>query len=637
MKARIIIPVWGKEYLKRMDAICLPALLAPGNLPHLAAHFECELVIVTETKLFDSVRSLPGIINAQKHASLRLVAVDDAMSHPAYYGLTITHALYRGFTDLGDAAKDIWCLFLNADFILADGSYQALVPKMLAGERLIFAPSYCTIEEEVWPELVGAVTAHGDLPMSKRTMAGLILDHAHFTIRAKIINCPMFQIDRVDQFYYRHDNDTLIGRQLPIAIVAFRPERVPMEPVTFWDYGVVSEVCPTANLCVLGDSDDFLMLELRGRNSMSEQLRLGAMNPSEIAADLSRWTTKDQRDCGEFDLLLHKNDIPSDINLGCLALENYYRDVFRRVAPEPRSHRDHYIWTGQVELHSEWLARRIDRTIDIAASERSNISMRSSATALALVFSIVIELFRIPFRRDLGTLARRLFDLFRHIYLQLFGRIPDIGPLHPSYSDVAPIKNRIQTWLAANPAARVLVVQGAAPAAITPLLASWAPGCASLTVDQFADGGSPCEVNTGGSFDFCLMECTRAEFVTFRRLYQTLRLIMRSGAQVLVLYRTRGIDWIFERDFDLIADGLPRSDIGHLEFRGSWPAKVAQRLWDASARVAARGKVKEMVMLPVLGAAVGTLSLLANWCRDRGQGYSFNPNTTSVLLTITVR
>ena len=150
-----------------MDAICLPALLAAGNLPHLAKHFECELVIVTQSGLFDTVRNLQGIVRSQKHANLKLVQVDDVMSHPNYYGLTITHALVRGFTDLGDAAKDIWCLFLNADFILADGSYRALVQKMLAGERLIFAPSYCAVEEEVWPTLVGCVSDQGDLPMPK--------------------------------------------------------------------------------------------------------------------------------------------------------------------------------------------------------------------------------------------------------------------------------------------------------------------------------------------------------------------------------------------------------------------------------------------------------------------------------------
>ena len=37
----------------------------------------------------------------------------------------------------------------------------------------------------------------------------------------------MVRIDRVDQFYYVVDNDTMLGRQIPIAVVAFRPTRVP--------------------------------------------------------------------------------------------------------------------------------------------------------------------------------------------------------------------------------------------------------------------------------------------------------------------------------------------------------------------------------------------------------------------------
>src|SRR4026208_1340484 len=107
-KARIIIPVWGAKYVARLGTACLPALLAPGNLPYLATHFDCELVVVTEASLFDSVRDLVSVRLAERHCKLRLVSMDDVISHPSYYGYTITHSLYKGFTDLGEAAKDVW-------------------------------------------------------------------------------------------------------------------------------------------------------------------------------------------------------------------------------------------------------------------------------------------------------------------------------------------------------------------------------------------------------------------------------------------------------------------------------------------------------------------------------------------------
>ena len=55
--ARLIIPLWGRVYADKLTSMTLPALLAPGNLPSLCAMFEVEVVIVTETKLFDLIRS----------------------------------------------------------------------------------------------------------------------------------------------------------------------------------------------------------------------------------------------------------------------------------------------------------------------------------------------------------------------------------------------------------------------------------------------------------------------------------------------------------------------------------------------------------------------------------------------------
>ena len=70
-RARIIIPVWGAKYLARLDTACLPAVLSPGNLPHLAEYFDCELVIVTQSSLFDTVRSLQACV--RRNGSARCV------------------------------------------------------------------------------------------------------------------------------------------------------------------------------------------------------------------------------------------------------------------------------------------------------------------------------------------------------------------------------------------------------------------------------------------------------------------------------------------------------------------------------------------------------------------------------------
>jgi len=71
--ARLILPVWGEAYLAEVLSITLPAVLAPGNLPALSGMFDVEVVIVTESRLFDLVRTRP--VSRRPNGSARFVSV----------------------------------------------------------------------------------------------------------------------------------------------------------------------------------------------------------------------------------------------------------------------------------------------------------------------------------------------------------------------------------------------------------------------------------------------------------------------------------------------------------------------------------------------------------------------------------
>lgn len=645
-RARLIIPVWGEKYVERLDIACLPAVLAPGNMPYLSTVFDCELAIVTQQSLFEKVRSLPSVQALTRYCRLVLIAMDDVLSHPSYYGFTITQSLHRGFAQLGEAAKETWCLFLNADFILADGCYRSMAQHMLAGERLIMAPSYCAIEEDVRPALEAAKPADGPpvLAMEKRVMADLILRHRHFSIRSKIINWRMYRIDRVDQFYYMVDNDTMLGRQLPIAIVAFRPENVPPKPVTFWDYGVVSEICPTSRLCVLGDSDEFTMLELRTRNTMSDQLQLGWMDPGEIARDLSIWTTKDQRDCGEHDLVLHRGDLPAALPAGRTALETYYRDIMRRVVPEPRDHRNHYIWTGQVQLHADWLRSRAEAARPAAADPApapealrpldagtaSPVDIRQAARQL------VLALILLPFtRRGVAVVRRQFHDLARMVYRRVFGRLPEVGPLHPLAADLRPVV----ALLAALPGerAKALSVSSIPFAVVAPHLSRWFQRVTMAGVEDLSRERTLQALAAAGPFDLCFLELSREEFAGFGRLHAVLRGLVRKGGHLVVLYRTRGVEHVSARDFQLIANGLPECDLAELRFAGSPQGHRLQRRWDQELARVQSGRALGMLRFGLWAMVVAMpLALRAARAERFRPPQDFPEPVTSLLLDVTV-
>lgn len=644
MRARLIIPVWGSKYVARLNQACLPALLAPGNLPHLAEHFECELVIVTQAELFEQVRSLPLVRRAQQISSLKLIAMDDVLSHPHYYGYTITHSLYRGFLDLGEAAKDTWCLFLNADFLLADGSYRALARRMLAGERMILAPSYCTIEENVWPAIRNRTRAAGETAMAfaPREMANLIIENRHYTIRSKTINCGMYRIDRVDQFYYVVDNDTILCRQIPIAVVAFRAERLPKAPITLWDYGIISEVCPNSPLSVIGDSDEFLMMELRGHRAMADQLQLGRLRREEIAQDLSLWTTKDQRACGEFGLVLHRGELPPDLARSESVLNDYYRSIMARVAPVPRDHREHYIWIGLVRLHSDWIEGRKALTPEGSATTgrpgagpAAEAALQELRLLLSLLVAFLRELLFFAFAGGTkSSVQQRLYDLLRPIYVLTFGRLPEVGPLHPYYSDIRSVIDRIRTL--SKETNRVLAAWSVTGVTIAPHLSRWFNSVQASDTDEVMNDGELATIVASGPFDLCFLELSRDDLMKFSAMHRRLRAAMKKGGKIIVFYRTRGLDHVQARDYALIENAFPQCDLAELYFRGGRLLYWLQRLWEEERPRVGRGGFLDYLRFAAIAALIAPCAALANWKSLKAVHDEVPRRCTSMCLEVTV-
>jgi len=125
-RVRLITMAWGERYIEELFSLTLPAVLAPNNLPALAAYFDCELIILTEEGWFPRLRRQPVLRELGRLCSIELRPVDDLVSQPDAYGMALTYALFRGFEDLGTAMVEVPLIFFNADFILADGSLKTV-------------------------------------------------------------------------------------------------------------------------------------------------------------------------------------------------------------------------------------------------------------------------------------------------------------------------------------------------------------------------------------------------------------------------------------------------------------------------------------------------------------------------------
>ena len=278
--------------------------------------------------------------------------------------MALTYALHRGFADLGTAMTDHWLIFLNADFVLAEGSLRTLLDHLVRGERLVASPSYCVVAKEVKPTLLKRVDPKTRaLSMPPRDMAKLALAHRHNTIRSKTVNQSAFHIRYMEQFYWLLDDNTLLGHQMPVAIVGLRPESYVAEPNSYWDHGLMKEFCPTAEPDVIGDSDDFLMIELREQDVAHDDILPGWPHPMELAERMISWVTPYQRDFALYPLTLHAADLPPNLEEGRRALSDFVNEVLSHIPANLPSHLGHpqwsLHWTDFMAARYEFLSSRL--------------------------------------------------------------------------------------------------------------------------------------------------------------------------------------------------------------------------------------------------------------------------------------
>jgi hypothetical protein len=371
LPTRVIGYAWGDGYVDELLNLALPALLAPGNLPAIAAQVPCELVLVSEERLFTKIGDHPAVKEVQKLCSVRLVGLDDLITRSDKYGMALTYALHRAFADLGPAMTDTWLIFFNADFILADGSLRNLLGQLMRGERIVASPSYCTVKEDLLPELRRRLTPDPTrLSIAPREMAELILQHRHITIRGKTVNQRRFHLLQADQFYWQVDDKTLVGQQMPVAIVGIRPQRCVAEPYAFWDHGLMLEFCPDAEVKLLGDSDEFLMLELRSGEVAQEQIVAGRADPRDLAERMITWVTPYQVSFARRPLVLHAGEIPPAAQAAQKELDVFVSNVLS-YAPSFPSHIGHpqwdYHWPDFMKIRHAFLSTKLGPRTELEA------------------------------------------------------------------------------------------------------------------------------------------------------------------------------------------------------------------------------------------------------------------------------
>jgi len=586
---RILLPVWGDEFVGQFLDHSLPTLLAPGNIPALAEKLPTRFVFLTRARHEAAIRAHPAFRHLAQVSEVAFSPIDDLIA-PGNHSTTITLAFARGVRETGPAMLDTCFFFLVADYIMADGSLAAVLARMQKGASAVqvgnFQLDEATAEGWLQERLAGAGTS---LALTPREVMRWALGCMHPLTAANIVNFPLCHNVAANRLLWRVDADTLIGRFYLLHMICIRPEITDFVIGASCDYSFVPEMCPSGNVATIADSDDYLVVEVQPTGHEAQFLRLGPDSVEGLARSLSEWTTAGHRANARQTIVFHASDLPAALPAALAEAGGFIDELGAKMARRPQPHRDHPYWRGAIAAFNATVARRNDSGAGSGHGSRAAIT------------------------RAL-TWTRRNF----------LGRVPEVRRAHPRWGDMRlPVAACKKLLADAQP--RLLIGANRAT-----LLTEWvqrrAPGAVHPPLRRLLQG-RPVAGLEPASFDAGFIELVDDDIAHVTEILDVIAPLLRPGAQILVV----GInnDWFAEAGYfgRLFATSAPS-----LVYSGLWADEVRVgsasrfRWWVNGACVALVGGLfhRPALLMPLRLAAAAFLlpltlgmNLVSSWQADR--------------------
>src|SRR5215208_3425020 len=222
--AQVLLPVWGYRFIQQFLEFSLPTLLAPGNLPAVAAAMPTRFILMTRTQDMPLFYEHSSYRHLAKICDTELRSIDDLITE-GNHTATITLAFTRVMRASADDILDTCFFLLCSDYIFADGSLRSVVARLQAGASAVVIGNFQVIAEEAIPVLREHTRGKpNELALSPRELIGWSLEHLHPATAANIVNFPLSHNAHTNRLFWRVDDSTLIGRFYLMHVLAVRPE-----------------------------------------------------------------------------------------------------------------------------------------------------------------------------------------------------------------------------------------------------------------------------------------------------------------------------------------------------------------------------------------------------------------------------
>ena len=498
---QVLVPVWGITYTSQFLEISLPTLLSPGNLPALAKTLPCKVIFLTSSTDATELKDHAAIHYLRSVCDVEISVIDDLITGDNY-STTITLAYARAVRAAGDAMLDTCFFFMISDYIVADGSLASVLQRMQAGYSGIVAGNFQVVEESAKGSFFNTFdSGRPSMVVRSRQLMRWALDHLHPMTLANMVNFPLCHTTHTNRLFWRIDDNTLIGRFYLMHMICIRPEIADFIVGSSCDYSFIPEMCPSGNVHVLTDSDDYLVVEMQKRSHERNLVRFGSVKQSVLAASLAEWATATHRKNAHSAVIFHATDLPSQFDETVAQSDAYIEEVERSLPP-PQPHRNHPYWLGAMAAH-EWA-----------------IAQREKA-AMPLTAADMLELQATGF-------TWWLYKIRNYI----FGRPPGVRPWHPRWPDYRMFMKLARQHFAGK-RGKLLVVSSA-PAAFANFLSEITSASISLDINHFLTMTRKQYEPMMGSFEGCLVVVGENQIGRMHELLRRIKpLFLREGTIVV--------------------------------------------------------------------------------------------------------
>jgi len=363
-RVRILLPVWGADYIKSFQEYGLRTLLAPGNIPAMARRCDTEFVFLTPGRDHALLTESPFYEKLKAVCQVTFVEIDDLLLDNMLYGYTLTYAYHRGILTAGDRLKDTHFVFIVGDYVFSENSFDSLSRLIVAGHRVILSGSLRVDRDGIRPLLRGIAKKKNPLIIPPRQAVEFSLRHLHPSLEAKIVNRPPGSggySSNFQHFYWRAYPKTLISRNFMTHMLCINPESCPPHPRGFCDYTFIPDLAPGAAYAWLDDSDDYFAMELQDpdhEKHFTQKADRSTCRPQDVAHSLSLWTTDQHRGMADHTFIYHAGPIPEALHKVEAEAAGFVAQVKSHLAEPPVSHLNHPHWEKICEMIVEGTQRR---------------------------------------------------------------------------------------------------------------------------------------------------------------------------------------------------------------------------------------------------------------------------------------